>query len=80
MADDVAGVDEAAGLFYFVGVDVEDFAFVGELGGDEAGFFCVGWGFFDGGLGLKRGFRGLGRFFNGLLYLGGHEAKVSSCI
>jgi len=39
VTDDVAGVEMAAGLFDLVGVDVEDFAFVGEPGGDEAGFF-----------------------------------------
>ena len=67
MADDVAGVDVAAGLFDFVGNDGEDLAFVGELGGDEPGlgerFFLSGY---DGG--------------GGCLYLGRHRAKVSSCI
>ena len=36
VADDVALVDEAAGLLDLVGVDGEDLALVGELGGDEA--------------------------------------------
>ena len=31
MADDVAGVDVAAGFFDFVGDDGEDFALVGEF-------------------------------------------------
>jgi len=88
VADDVAGVEVAAGLFDFVGEDGEDSAFVGEFGRDEAGFFCDGWGFFDGdgvgwlgSLGLEGvGFGGLFRLVGGLLYLCGHEAKVSSCI
>ena len=67
MADDVANVDVAAGLFDFVGDDGEDFAFVGEFGGDEAGF--------GGGCLLVSG-GGNGR----RLYLGSHRAKVSSCI
>ena len=35
VADDVANVDVAAGLFHLVGEDGEDFTFVGEFGGDE---------------------------------------------
>lgn len=31
MSDDIAGVNEAAGLFDFVGEDGEDFALIGEL-------------------------------------------------
>jgi hypothetical protein len=38
MTDDVNGVDVAAGLLHFVGDDGEDFAFIGEFGGDETGF------------------------------------------
>ena len=38
VADDVAGVDIAAGLFDLVGDDGEDLAFVSEFGGDETGF------------------------------------------
>jgi hypothetical protein len=88
VADDVAGIEVAAGLYYFVGVNVEDFAFVRELGGDEAGFFRDDWGFPDGDgggwfgcLGLEgAGFGRLLWLVGGLLYLCGHEAKVSSCI
>ncbi len=36
VADDVADVDVAAGLLDLVGEDGEDFALVGEFGGDEA--------------------------------------------
>ena len=53
----------AAGLVDLVGVDGEDFAFVGEFGGDEAGLFGDGWGSFGWerrGLGLAGGFGGLG--------------------
>ncbi len=55
VTDDVAGVEVAAGLFDLVGEDGEDSAFVGELGGDEAGFFGDGWGFFDGAGGGELG-------------------------
>lgn len=58
VADDVSGVFVAARLDQSVGVDLEDFAVEGELGGEEPGFaggpgdgfggFGLGWG----GLGL----------------------------
>ena len=67
VANDVANVDVAARFFYGVGEDGEDFTFVGELGGEKAGF-C-------GGFFLCGGFGG-----DGCLYLGSHKAKVSSCI
>ena len=75
MADDVAGVDEAAGLFELIGEDREDFALVGEFRGDEFGLGELR-GRFDGG------FWGLGLEGAGfdLLSFCGHEAKVSSCI
>ena len=38
VTDDVAGVDVAAWLLNLVGEDREDFALVGEFGGDEARF------------------------------------------
>ncbi|WP_433963800.1 hypothetical protein [Tunturiibacter gelidiferens] len=80
MTDDIAGVDEAAGFFDLVGEDGEDFAIVGEFGGDELWFGKLrSW--FDGGCGWW--FRGLcleGAGLGGLLSLYGHEAKVSSCI
>ena len=38
MANDVANVDVAAGLFHCVGEDGEDFTLVGEFGGDKPGF------------------------------------------
>ncbi len=41
VTDDVAGVEVATGLFDLVGEDGEDSAFVGELGGDEAGFLAT---------------------------------------
>jgi hypothetical protein len=80
VADDVAGIDEAAGLFDLVGEDGEDFALVGEFRRDEFGLGELrGW--FDDG--CCRCFRvwGLeGAGLGGLLSFGGHEAKVSSCI
>ena len=57
MADDVADVGDAAGLDDGVGEDGEDFAFVGEFGGDEAGFCCEVFWFW------RRWRRGLGRAF-----------------
>ena len=39
MADDVADVAVAGGLDDGVGEDGEDFAFIGEFGGDETGLF-----------------------------------------
>ncbi len=42
VADDVADVGVAAGLFDLVGEDGEDFAFVGEFGGDEAWLWRLG--------------------------------------
>ena len=42
VVDDVAGDDGAVGLFHFVGGDVEDFALVGDLGGEELGAADVG--------------------------------------
>jgi len=66
VADDVAGVDVAAWLLNLVGEDREDFAFVGEFGGDETRF--GGWSLFAGGGG------------SGCLSFGSHRAKVSSCI
>ena len=38
MANDVANVDVAVGLLHCVLNDGEDSAFVGDFGGDEAGF------------------------------------------
>ena len=38
VANDVADVDKAVGLLDLIGDDGEDLAFVGEPGGDEAGF------------------------------------------
>ena len=66
VANDVAGVDKAVGLFDLIGDDGEDLAFVSKFGGDEAGF---------GRLFPAGGCRGAG-----CLYFGGHKAKVSSCI
>jgi hypothetical protein len=78
VADDVAGVDEATGLFDLVGEDGEDFTFVGEFGGDDLWLREPRFGF-DGGCGC--GFGGLnGAGLGELLSFGGHEAKVSSCI
>ena len=74
VTDDVAGVDEAAGLFDLVGEDGEDFTLVGEPGGDDL-WLCELRLRFDGGCGGLEG-AGLGE----LLSFGGHEAKVSSCI
>ena len=74
VADDVAGVDETAGLLDLVGEDGEDFTFVGEFGGDDL-WLCELRLRFDGGCGGLEG-AGLGE----LLSFDGHEAKVSSCI
>ena len=52
----VADVDVAVGLFYCVLNDGEDSAFVGDFGGDEAGFgggsLLFGWGGSWAGCGL----------------------------
>src|SRR5260370_1031671 len=74
VADDVADVAVAGGLDDGVGVDVEDFAFVGEFGGDEVGFFVFGGGDCRGGTGFDFSGGLLGRF------PGGHIPTVSSCI
>ncbi len=63
MADDVADVDVAAGLFDCVGEDGEDFAFVGDFGGDEAGFLAAEPSFWRGG-----GWAGCGLLFLRLTY------------
>lgn len=65
VADNVAGVDVAAGLLNLVGEDGEDFALIGESGGDDAGF--------GGGFPASGGGSGCLSFVN-------HRAKVSSCI
>ena len=78
VADDVAGVDETAGLLDLVGEDGEDFTFVGEFGGDDL-WLCELRLRFDGGCGCCLG--GLsGAGLGELLSFDGHEAKVSSCI
>lgn len=79
MADDVTGVNEAAGLFELIGEDREDFALVGELGRDEFRLGELRGRLNDG---CCRRFWGLGLegAVLGLLSFCGHEAKVSSCI
>lgn len=42
VADDVAGIDTAAGFFYGIGEDGEDFAFIVEFRRDKTGFLCAG--------------------------------------
>ena len=71
MADDVLDVAVAAGLFQRVGKDVEDAAFVGELGGDEPGGAGVLGGLGGGhGLGLLGGdFGGAGRSWSHGFYV-----------
>ena len=70
MADHISGVSRTAGLADLIGEDGEDFALVGELGGDQFGF--------DGGLFLICG--GLRLPSAGFLSWGDHKATVSSCI